>query len=454
MKRLFFVFLALVFILSACSPEEPVKENGSYNIFGNIDKDKPSAGNYFIYTPIIDIFTPENTGEVSFLGFDGTKFIMDSGTDKAFLLSYDLLTGKSENLTNKLGFHSENVFSDGENYYRIENEEFENYLVIQNSEGEISKRIRTSIEEAEYAEGALPPEIRWDFFKRGEKIVLIKNFESSALSTFCYNTKTGEITEHHKNLAIPGHETVPTSGYVTYVMEVDGLFTIFAFEPTNDKTQIFGPSVTEKILCSAFDGKHFVWSTENGIFYKPVSGKAVQISERGGNFAFLAKNFVVFSNGEKLVLYRIDKNYEGGFDDFSGLEFVYADENVAVFKNPEGIFGEEYLSVSIKRGEEPKSLADATDEAPFTIAVDGYLYHCFFEGSGGIVPTEEQISGKITSVYHDSSTCPRKNNQSNDTWFLGARYAFVDGTLLLENINGKGWYKCEKSWALSEMNLD
>ena len=102
MKRLFFVFLALVFILSACSPEEPVKENGSYNIFGNIDKDKPSAGNYFIYTPIIDIFTPENAGEVSFLGFDGTKFIMDSGTDKAFLLSYDLLTGESENLTNNL----------------------------------------------------------------------------------------------------------------------------------------------------------------------------------------------------------------------------------------------------------------------------------------------------------------------------------------------------------------
>jgi hypothetical protein len=208
------------------------------------------------------------------------------------------------------------------------------------------------------------------------------------------------------------------------------------------------------IISSAFDGKHFVWSTESGIFYKPVSGKSVQISERGGDFAFLAKNFVVFSNGEKLVLYRIDKNYEGGFDDFSGLEFVYADESIAVFKNPEGIFGEEYLSVSIKRGEEPKSLADATDEAPFTIAVDGYLYYCFFESSGGVVPTEKQISGKITSAWCDSSTCPRKNNQSNDTWFLGARYAFVDGALLLENINGKGWYKCEKSWALSEMNLD
>lgn len=454
MKKLIFSFLALVLVFSSCAAEEPFEENVFRNPFGNLQKNKPSAENYFIYTPIIDIFTPEIGEKISFLGFDGTKFIMDSGADKAFLLSHDLLTGESENLTNKLGFHSENVFSDGENYYHIENEESENYLVIQNSEGETTEKTLTTTEEAEYEEGYVPQEIDFSFFKSGEKTILIRTFESGAISTFCYDTETGEITEHHKNLAIPGHETIPTNGYITYVEEKDGLYTLFAFKPEKGKQYTRGPKSSDMIISSAFDGEHFVWSTENGIFYKPVSGKAVQISEQSGDFAFLARNFVVFSNGEKLVLYRIDKNYEGGFDDFSGLKFVYADENVAVFKNPEGIFGEEYLSISIKRDEEPKRLADAADEGPFTIAVDGYLYYCFFESSGGIVPTEEQISGKITSVYHDSSTCPRKNNQSNDTWFLGARYAFVDGTLLLENINGKGWYKCEKSWALSEMNLD
>ncbi|MBR2640274.1 MAG: hypothetical protein IKD39_06870, partial [Oscillospiraceae bacterium] len=293
----------------------------------------------------------------------------------------------------------------------------------------------------------------FEFFRSGKKIILIKNYESGSLSTFCYNTENGEIVEHHKNSAISGHETIPINGYITYVEEKDGLYTLFAFKPEKGKQYTRGPKSSDMIVSSAFDGKHFVWSTESGIFYKPLSGKTVQISDKGGKFAFLGRNFVVYSTGEKLVLYRIDKNREGGYN-YSGLDFVYADENIAVFKNPEGIFGEEYLSVSIKRGEEPKSLADAADEGPFTIAVDGYLYYCFFEGSGGIVPTEEQISGKITSVYHDSSTCPRKNNQSNDTWFLGARYAFVDGMLLLENINGKGWYKCEKSWALSEMNLD
>ena len=453
MKRLFFVFLALVFILSACSPEEPIKENGSYNIFGNIDKDKPSAGNYFTYTPIIDIFSPE-LGEFStFLDFYGNKFIMDSGTDKAFLFSYNLLNGKSENLTNKLGFHSASVLSYDGDFYFIGEKNGELFLFCRNSAGEMLEEICIHSIEFEMREGYVTQKNFCNLFRSGKNIVAIIKYEGGGICTVCYDPETGETLSAFKKNARSNHETLPVNGFITYTEEKNGLFTIFAFEPTNDKTQIFGPSVTEKILCSAFDGKHFVWSTKSGIFYKPLSGKTVQISDKGGKFAFLGRNFVVYSTGEKLVLYRIDKNYEGGYN-YSGLEFVYADESIAVFKNPEGIFGEEYLSVSIKRGEEPKSLADAADEGPFTIAVDGYLYYCFFEGSGGIVPTEEQISGKITSVYHDSSTCPRKNNQSNDTWFLGARYAFVDGMLLLENINGKGWYKCEKSWALSEMNLD
>lgn len=455
MKKILLLLIALVLVFSSCSGKtETFEEIKGYDTFGNQSKDKPSSGNYFIYTPIIDIFTPEFGDEVSFLDFDGTKFVMDSGTDKAFLISYDLMNGKSENLTKNLGFHSESVFSDGEDYYCIDNDGFEYFLVHKNSAGETIEVIRTRTEEAEYPEDYVLPEVDFDFFCSGEKIILIKNYENGSLSTFCYDTENREIVEHHKNSAVSGHETIPTNGYITYVEEKDGLYTIYSLEPENEKREKKGPSVPEKVLSSAFDGKCFVWSTESGIYYKPVSEKAVQISEKGGMFAFLGRNFVLYSTGEKLVLYRIDKNFEGGFNDFSGLEFVYANENVAVFKNPEGIFGEKYLSVSIRRGEEPLRLADAADEAPFTVAVDGYTYYCFFEGSGGVVPTEKQISGKITSAWCDSSTCPRKNDQSNDSFFLGARYAFVDGELLLENINGKGWYKCKKSRALSEMDLD
>lgn len=461
MKKFLLVLLAAIFVLSSCNaletpekePEIP-EENSPFEIFGNQSSAKPSPGNYFIYTPIIDIFTPETGGEVSFLDFDGTKFIMDSGTDKAFLLSYDLAEGKTENLTQKIGFHSASVLSYDGDFYFIGEKNGELFLFCRNSAGEILEKICIHSIEFERREGYVTQKNFCNLFRSGKNIVVIIKYEGGGICTVCYDPETGETLSAFKKNVRSNHETLPVNGFITYTEEKNGLFTLFAFEPEHDEQYIRGPVLTEKILFSAFDGEHFVWSTESGIYFRNSQGKNVLISEKSGKFAFLGRNFVVFSTGEKLVLYRLDKNREGGYG-YSGLEFVFANEYAAVFKNPEGIFGEEFLSVSIKRGEEPKSLADATDEAPFTIAVDGYLYYCFFEGSGGIVPTEEQISGKITSVYHDSSTCPRKNNQSNDTWFLGARYAFVDGMLLLENINGKGWYKCEKSWALSEMkNLD
>ena len=100
MKKLFLILLAAVLVFSSCQfdKEEIFEEIKGYDMVGNQSRDKPFPGNYFIYTPVIDIFTPETGREVSFLGFDGTKIIMDSGTDKAFLLSYDLLNGKTENV--------------------------------------------------------------------------------------------------------------------------------------------------------------------------------------------------------------------------------------------------------------------------------------------------------------------------------------------------------------------
>ena len=242
MKRIFLILIALVLVFSSCQvdgkfDEEVFEETKGYDMVGNQSKEKPSAGNYFIYTPIIDIFTPAMGGEVSFLDFEGTKFIMDSGTDKAFLLSYDLLNGKTENLTKKLGFHSEYVFPEGEDYYYIDNDGFEYFLVHKNSAGETIETIQTTTEEAEYPEDYVLPKIDFEFFRSGKKIILIKNYESGSLSTFCYNTENGEIVEHHKNSAISGHETISINGYITYVEEKNGLYTIYSFEPENEKRE-------------------------------------------------------------------------------------------------------------------------------------------------------------------------------------------------------------------------
>lgn len=446
MKKLFLILIASVMLFSSCAGEvEHPEEAGGYDISGNQSKDKPSPGNYFIYTPIIDIFTPESGGEVSFLDYDGTKFIMDSGTDKAFLLSYDLSNGKTENLTNSLGFHSEDIFLDGGDYYYIDNDGSEFFIVHKNSAGETIEKIRTTTEEAEYPEDYVLPEIDFEFFRSGEKIILIKNYESGSLSTFCYNTENGEIIEHHKNSAVSGHETVPMNGYVTYVEEKNGLYTIYSLEPESEKREKKGPSVSEKVLFSAFDGEHFVWSTESGIYYKNSSGKYIQVSESGGRFAFLGKNFIFWADEEgKLKNYRIDKSREGEYSGFSGLEMVFSSENIAVFKNGGEKFEEEFVSVAVKRGEEPLEMADAADTAPSMVTAGGADYYCYHEKSD-IIPLEQQIAGKITSVWCDSSTGPKKNDQSNDIWFFGSRYAFIDGVLYLENINGKGWYKCEKA---------
>ena len=461
MKKILFLVFALALIFSSCAEKkieenEPISKTFGYDMLGDTTSKKPSLGNYYIYTPIIDIFTPKEGEEISFLDFDGTKFITDSGTDKAFLLSYDLYDGKTENLTNKLGFHSSEVVSDGENYYFIGESENKPVLIHKNQNGELIQEIYLTTEEAEYlTEDHSLPKINYSLFKDGKNIVIIKEYENGGIGALCYNTENGEISESYKNPALYGHETVPTDGYITYVEKNKNGFSLFAFKPSEGKQYYRGPSSDKMITFSAFDGNNFVWSTESGIFYKPLSGKTVQISENGGKFAYLAKNFIYWLDEDKnLCIYRIDKDYFGNFEIIKNAEFVFVDENIAVFKNLGEDYGEKYISLAVKRSEEPLELMQAADEGPFTIAVDGYLYYCFFEGSGGTVPTEKQISGKITSVWSDSSTCPRKDDQTNDSWFFGARYAFVGGELLLENINGIGWYKCEKSWALSEMNPD
>lgn len=447
MKKLFLFLIASVMLFSSCAGEvEHPEEAGGYDISGNQSKDKPSPGNYFIYTPIIDIFTPESGGEVSFLDYDGTKFIMDSGTDKAFLLSYDLSNGKTENLTNSLGFHSEDIFLDGRDYYYIDNDGSEFFIVHKNSAGETIEKIRTTTEEAEYPEDYVLPEIDFEFFRSGEKIILIKNYESGSLSTFCYNTENGEIIEHHKNSAVSGHETVPTNGYVTYVEEKNGLYTIYSLEPESEKREKKGPSVSEKVLFSAFDGEHFVWSTESGIYYKNSSGKYIQVSESGGRFFSSEGERIYWTSPEgNLRCHYIETEEAFELQLMTGLRLIYSDEEIAVFECENEKFREKYLSLSIERVEKPLSSIGAAGEAPFCIRVDNCDYFCFFEGSGGIIPSDEQISGKITSVWCDSSTGPKKNDQSNDIWFFGSRYAFIDGVLYLENINGKGWYKCEKA---------
>ena len=272
--------------------------------------------------------------------------------------------------------------------------------------------------------------------------------EPSAGHYFTYTPIIEVLPDYDtENENFPNQSTVSVNGFTTFVSEEGGIFSLFAVSSEYPDKAISGPVSSDEIVFSAFDGEYFVWSSEEGLFFGKAKGEATFIDDYCGKFTVLAENFVVWPSAEEICLYRFDAGYTGKYDGFSAPELVYADENTAIFKD-----GGEYVSFCIERVEEPDYMKDTDNTAPSTVAVDGYLYYCFFEGSGA-APEDEQICGKINSVYDNISTCPRKNDQTNDFYFFGSEYAFVDGELLLRGRQKDIWYKCEKSWALDEMQI-
>lgn len=435
---LFLVFITLLCV-SGCRGESP--------------KSKPSSGNVFIYTTVIDIFTLD---DVFFLDFESGNFYIDFGADKRFIGAYNLENRKTENITNIIGLHTENFLSDGENGYYIEKGDGYADLICLNSAGEKTSipLIIESIEEDFY----VSPDIDYSLYKSGGYIISIGRNENWFSFTF-YNPKTKEIFTGARNSLAENQDFTAVNGFITYVQEKDERYTLFAIEPEKPNEFIRGPVSKSEIVFSAYDGENFIWSSSDGLFITK-NGKSKLIDNYCGKFAVLAENFVIWPDEDKIGLYRIDMDYTGGYSGFSDLETVYADEDIIVFENGNPSLGEKYLSYTVKRSEEPdrKGLEAEASVGPYTIAVDGYLYYCYLENSK-ITPEENQIIGKITSVYDDITTCPRRNNQTNIPDFLGMRYALVDGEILLEGILGTEnkpvtvWYKCKQGWAFDEMNI-
>lgn len=444
MKK-FAVILLCLGLLCSCSTGNDKTFSGN-SPDGSYVKDKPSAGNYFTYTPVIDIFSPELGESAVFLDFDGKNLYFDTASDKSFIFSFDIENREKENLTNILGFQSEIFLSDGENCYYIKDgtDGIPRLMSKNHSSGEEKELM---ILENDFAVS----NANYSLYKSSGYIIAVKFLENGGTAALFYDFENGK-TEYIKDSALSGHESIPTNGWFTYAEKSEDGFHLYAASPKNSESIISGPVSDTEILSSAYNGKTFVWATSEGIFCRS-GNENIRVTDAARSFAFLGRNFILWASKDKIGLYRIDSDYHGGFNQFKSAELVFADENAAVFRSGDPGLGEEYISIQMVVGEEALYLKDANDQAPYTIAVDGYLYYCFFEPSG-ITPTEKQISGKITSARDDGSTVPRRNDQSNDLWFIGRQYAFVDGKLLIENETGKAWYICKKSHALSEMNFD
>ena len=80
----------------------------------------------------------------------------------------------------------------------------------------------------------------------------------------------------------------------------------------------------------------------------------------------------------------------------------------------------------------------ADNVAPYTVMVDGALYHTY--GEEAPAPEVGQISGEISARSAPITNVPRQEGTSNFDECVGQPYAFLDGELLLY-YSGQ-WNRC------------
>ena len=80
----------------------------------------------------------------------------------------------------------------------------------------------------------------------------------------------------------------------------------------------------------------------------------------------------------------------------------------------------------------------ADNVAPYTVMVDGALYHTY--GEEAPAPEADEISGQISARFVAGSVLPKEEGTSNFDECVGQPYAFVNGELLL--YYGGQWNRC------------
>lgn len=443
MKKILALFLALVmlFSFSACS-ESDVPDSG---MTCQKSTAKPSSGNYFCYVPIIDLFSP-GLGDVHFSDYDGVSFVSsqysmptgaeDESSEKAsFIINGE--TCESE----KLGFFKSKLLFENGNYYYIG--------FGKNSEPAVFERNENGSESELFS---FPNDSVAEIYRSFGYIISASYSDDRPVINF-HNIASGNLFtyEGEEHGAFAG-VTFTMNGCFVY-QSGEKLIGINPEKPNREYVIRIGP---EKAKQAVFDGENFLWMNEDGIFIKEKNGETLCITEEAEYFAFLGGDFVYWYSPKntKLELYRPSYKSNGGYVTLSPLEFVFANEEVAVFRNHDSFPEGEYISVKIKRFEESLEFMDAPDMGPDTVAADGYLYYCFREDAGTI-PEDAKYDGYITSVYDDQSSSPRRNGQTNYYIFLGSPYIFNGEELLIGLRKGDKfiWYRCEKSHALSEINF-
>ena len=382
-----------------------------------------------------------------------SRFSMPTGTDDELPENASFLFSKETGEATELPVFKSDMCFDGKYFYCIGRDSEGNAnLLAGSADFEYSEIVATLKNKDACISG---------IYHSGDYIIVPYSSEDAFYAAF-YNTETGEsFTTERLCKTQQLYDSIPCGGYLTYVEQKDGQYYLMGIDPNSPNKVICANSnPTDKILSCAFDGRTFVWETENGIYYceKQSSKPPVFIGGKSEGFAFLGGRYIIFGDSGRKLMFIYDIAASGSsyrhILDFYDLKFFDYDECIAVYEPMENISdpekaGSEYIVLellNIDYGEEERW------SVPYSLMIEDKTYYCFFE-EAEIEISESDISGYLKSAIYDAASMPSENGQSNFAP-VGSPYAFIDGNLYIYapqgGINSIDPYQYEPGWFICE----
>ncbi len=381
-----------------------------------------------------------------------SRFAMNTGTSDPLPESASFLLDKESGGAAELPVFISDMCFDGKYFYFLSRDSEGNLnLSAGSSDFEYSEIVATLKSSDACISG---------IYHSGDYIIVPYSSEDAFYATY-YNTETGEsFTAERLCRTQQLYDSIPCGGYLAYVEEREGQYYLMGIDPDSPDEVIHANSEpADKILSCAFDGRTFVWETENGIYYceKESNENPVFIGGKSEGFAFLGVRYIIFGDSEREIMFCYDLAYQSHSRHIFGyysLKFFDYDDCIAVYEPAENIYnpeksGSEYIvweMLDIDYGEGERW------SVPCSLMIDDKTYYCFFE-EAEIEISESDISGYLNSAIYDAATMPSENGQSNFAP-VGSPYAFIGGNLYiyapLNNINPTDPYQYRFGWFICE----
>lgn len=429
MKKAVLILLVLIFLFCSCGESEP--------------KMLPRGTSM-----VITFLSPELGEELHFSDFDGknflaSRFVMPTGTDDELPENTTFLINPENGVSVKQKNFEPSAVTDGEYYYNFGkydgntpsvkrrpwwNDEYENLFPIFNDSAA-------------------------ELYHSGKYIIAASEYEKNLhLEFYNIENETQKSGIYERDIETPKILGVPNNGYICIAEKTSGGYFLKAADPEKPEKLISSDGKAHKeIYCAAFDGKTFVFSTDEGLFFCVPGGEPEKITGVPHNeFAFIKGDFVIFPNaaddsdGSAVLCYNIKHRslsvvLEGRYS----IELIADGENMVVFRKVDSPYDYEYVTFQwIPRTKVYQD--DEVNTMPLMIQANGIQY---MRRDRAEAPDEKYIIGKVTSCIYDITEAPTRDGQSNFPFALDCYYAIVDGVFIASERNSPdgvlAWYEYE-----------